>query len=169
MKMSHVGVFVALIAAGLCDAAEQAPPVVPAELKPPAGEELLIHALASGDQIYTCDGSKWVLSGPDAMLSDEAGRQVGSHFAGPTWQWSDGSRVTGRAVANATPDSESIPWLLLAAASHESEGVMKNVFSIQRLHTKGGRAPASGCTASRKDEKMRVHYTAEYYFYGTRR
>jgi len=152
MKMSHVGVFVALIAAGLCDAAEQAPPVVPAELKPPAGEELLIHALASGDQIYTCDGSKWVLSGPDAMLSDEAGR-----------------RVTGRAVANATPDSESIPWLLLAAASHESEGVMKNVFSIQRLHTKGGRAPASGCTASRKDEKMRVHYTAEYYFYGTRR
>src|SRR5580704_9105349 len=140
------GVFAALIAVGLHSAAEQAPPAVPDELKPSAGEELLLHALASGDQIYTCDGSKWILSGPDAKLSDEAGRPAGSHFAGPTWQWSDGSRVTGRPVANATPDPESIPWLLLTATSHEGDGVMKNVSSIQRLHTKGGKAPASGCT-----------------------
>jgi len=163
------GVFAALIAAGLYGAAEQAPPAVPAELKPPAGEELLLHALASGDQIYTCDGSKWILSGPDAKLSDEAGRQVGSHFAGPTWQWSDGSRVTGRLVANATPDPESIPWLLLTAASHEGGGVMKNVSSIQRINTKGGMAPTSGCMASRKDAKARIHYTADYYFYVPRR
>jgi hypothetical protein len=163
------GVFAALIAAGLHSVAEQAPPAVPDELKPPTGEELLLHALASGDQIYTCDGSKWILSGPDAKLSDEAGRPAGSHFAGPTWQWSDGSRVTGRPVANATPDPESIPWLLLTAASHEGGGVMKNVSSIQRLHTKGGRAPASGCTASSKDSKVRIHYTADYYFYVPRR
>jgi hypothetical protein len=169
MKMSHFGLLAASIAAELYGAAEQAPPAVPAELKPPAGEELLLHAVASGDQIYACDGSKWILSGPDARLSDEAGRQAGSHFAGPTWQWSDGSRVTGRPVANATPDPESIPWLLLTATSHEGDGVMKNVSSIQRLHTKGGQAPASGCVESRKDAKVRVHYTADYYFYGTRR
>ena len=169
MRMSHFGVFAALIATELCGAAEQAPSAVPAELKPPAGEELLLHAHGSGDQIYTCDGSKWILSGPDAKLLDETGRQVGIHFAGPTWQWSDGSRVTGRLVANATPDAESIPWLLLTATGHEGDGAMKNVSSIQRLHTKGGLAPASGCTAARKDEKARVHYTADYYFYGTRR
>jgi hypothetical protein len=174
--MSQIGlpgairfVFAALIAAGLHSAAEQAPPAVPDELKPSAGEKLLLHALASGDQIYTCDGSTWILSGPDAKLSDEAGRPAGSHFAGPAWQWSDGSRVTGRPVASATPDPESIPWLLLTAASHEGGGVMKNVSSIQRLHTKGGRAPASGCTASRKDAKVRIHYTADYYFYVPRR
>ena len=30
-----------------------------------------------------------------ANLFDEAGHKVGSHFTGPTWQWSDGSQVTG--------------------------------------------------------------------------
>ena len=163
VKFMYLGMFAVLIAA------QQVPPSVPDELKPPPGEELVVHALASGDQIYTCDGSKWTLSGPDAKLSDEAGRETGSHFAGPTWQWSDGSRVTGKPVANATPDPESIPWLLLTATGHEGNGVMKTVSSIQRLHTKGGKAPTSGCSASRKDDKVRIHYTADYYFYAPRR
>src|SRR5580692_11662397 len=169
VRSVRLGLFAALITAPLHGAAEQAPPSVPDELRPPASEELLMRALASGDQIYTCDGSKWTLTGPDARLSDEAGRQAGSHFAGPTWQWSDGSRVTGKPVANATPDPESIPWLLLTATGHEGDGVMKMVSSIQRLHTKGGKAPASGCTASSKDAKVRIHYTADYYFYVPRR
>jgi len=163
------GVFWASITAYSHTAMAQALPAVPDQLKPSAREELLLHALASGDQIYTCDGSKWILSGPDARLSDETGRPAGFHFAGPAWQWSDGSRVTGRPVANATPDPESIPWLLLTATSHEGDGVLKNVSSIQRLHTKGGQAPTSGCTASRKDATARIHYTADYYFYVPRR
>jgi hypothetical protein len=173
LKTSHVaparavgfGLLAALIAGGLQSAAAQAPRDVPDELKPPAGEELILQALGSGDQIYTCDGVKWTLSGPDAKLSDKAGHEAGRHFAGPTWQWSDGSRVTAKPVANRTPNPESIPWLLLTATGHEGDGVMKSVASIQRLHTKGGKAPASGCTAARKDEKIRIHYTADYYFY----
>lgn len=106
-----------------------------------------------------------MLSRPDAKLSDESGKQLGSHFAGPTWEWSDGSRVVGRAVANATPDPDSIPWLLLTATEHQGNGVMKNVSSIQRLSTKGGKAPAGGCDASHKGEETRSHYTAVYYFY----
>jgi hypothetical protein len=106
-----------------------------------------------------------VLSGPDAKLLGESGKQVGSHFAGPTWEWSDGSRVIGRPVANATPDPESIPWLLLTAAQHEGEGVMKSVSSIQRLSTKGGKPPSGGCDASRKGEETRSRYTAVYCFY----
>jgi hypothetical protein len=168
-KGVRFGLSAVLIVVGLHGAAEQLPRDVPEELKPPAGEELVLRAMASGDQIYTCDGSKWTLSGPDAKLSDEAGREVGSHFSGPTWRWSDGSRVTGKPVANATPNPESIPWLLLKATGHEGDGAMKNVSSIQRLHTKGGKAPASGCTASRKEEKMRIHYTADYYFYAPKR
>jgi hypothetical protein len=106
-----------------------------------AGEQLGAHARASGQQIYVCDGSKWTLSAADAKLFDEAGRQVGSHFAGPTWQWSDGSRLTGRPIASVTPDPESIPWLLLTATGHTGDGAMKNVASIQRVQTKGGKAP----------------------------
>jgi Protein of unknown function (DUF3455) len=155
----------AAVAVGLHGAEGQTQPPAPDTLRPPAGEHLRTHAHASGQQIYTCDGSKWILSGPDAKLFDEAGQQVGSHFAGPTWQWSDGSRVTAKPVASATPDPESIPWLLLTATDHTGDGVMKNVSSIQRLQTKGGKAPANGCEESHKGAQARVSYTADYYFY----
>ena len=156
--------FTALLIVDVCGRA-QIPPPVPDNLKPPANEILALQARAAGDQIYICDGSMWTLSGPDAKLLDDAGKQVGSHFAGPTWEWSDGSRVTGRAVANATPDPESIAWLLLTATQHEGDGVMKSVSSIQRLSTKGGKPPINGCDASHKGQQARSHYTAVYYFY----
>jgi hypothetical protein len=165
IRLAWCGLLALWILAGFRNVAGQAPPPVPSELKPPSGEELVLRVVASGDQIYTCDGSKWTLVGPDAKLSDERGREAGSHFAGPTWQWSDGSRVIGKPIANATPDPDSIPWLLLTATGHQGDGVMSKVSSIQRLHTKGGKAPASGCSASSKDEKLRVPYTADYYFY----
>jgi uncharacterized protein DUF3455 len=157
--------FAAALAVGLHSAEGQTQPSAPDSLKPAAGEHLRVHARAAGQQIYTCDGSKWILSGPDAKLFDEAGQTVGSHFAGPTWQWSDGSRVTAKPVASATPDPESIPWLLLTATGHTGDGVMQNVSSIQRLQTKGGKAPASGCEQSHKGAQARVSYTADYYFY----
>jgi Protein of unknown function (DUF3455) len=169
--LADVLLYAAVIAAvvgGLRSAHGQSLPSTPEALKPPAGEHLQAHVHASGQQIYVCDGSKWTLSRPDAKLFDETGKQVGAHFAGPTWQWSDGSRVTGKPIANATPDPESIPWLLLTATGHIGDGVMKNVSSIQRLQTKGGKAPADGCGASHKGEQARVAYTADYYFYAPR-
>ena len=153
-----------LLLPGLCGWG-QTLPSGPANLKPPAGEALARQVRATGDQIYTCDGSNWTLLRPDAKLLDESGKQVGVHFAGPTWEWSDGSRVVGRPVANATPDPDSIPWLLLTAIAHEGQGVMNNVSSIQRFSTKGGKAPGAGCDASHKGQEYRSHYTAVYYFY----
>lgn len=158
---------VALLVLDLCGRA-QSPPAVPDNLKPPASETLVRQARAVGDQVYVCDGSNWALSRPDAKLLDGSGRQIGSHFAGPTWEWSDGSRVVGRPVANATPDPDSIPWLLVTATQHQGDGAMKNVSSIQRLSTKGGKAPTGGCDASHKGEEARSHYSAVYYFYTKR-
>ena len=143
----------------------QSRPSVPDNLKPPATERLAREVRAEGDQIYNCDGSAWVFVGPEAKLFDDNGKQVGSHFAGPTWEGTDGSRVVGRPIANAAPDPGSIPWLLLTATDHQGDGVMKQVSSIQRLSTKGGKAPATGCDAAHKGEKMRAHYTATYRFY----
>jgi hypothetical protein len=153
----------ALVVLNLCHA--QGVPAVPDNLKPTASEVLIRQARADGDQIYSCDGSAWVLSRPDAKLFNEAGEQIGSHFAGPTWEWSDGSRVMGKAVANATPDPDSIAWLLLTATDHQGHGIMEHISRIQRLSTKGGKAPASGCNVSHKGEEVRSHYTAVYYFY----
>ena len=134
-------------------------------LKPPASETLAYQARATGDQIYTCDGTAWQSTKPDAKLFAESGKPIGSHFAGPTWEWSDGSRVIGRALANASPDPDSIPWLLLTATDHQGEGVMRRVSSIQRVSTKGGKAPTGGCDPSQKGKEARSPYTAVYYFY----
>lgn len=137
----------------------------PDNLKPPSNERPILQANAEGDQIYVCDGSSWLLSRPDAKLFADFGKQIGSHFAGPTWEYSDGSRVMAEPVATATPNPESIPWLLLKATDHQGKGKMQRVTSIQRLSTRGGKAPATGCDAQHKGQEARSHYTALYLFY----
>jgi len=106
---------------------------------------------------------------PRAELLGENGQRVGRHFAGPTWEASDGSRVVGKMIANLpSPDSGSIPWLLISAVSHEGTGKMTRVESIQRLNTKGGKAPAAGCDAAHTNAETSAPYEADYYFYGAR-
>jgi hypothetical protein len=147
-------------------AAQQVPP----QLQPPAGEKLLLQVHAKGDQVYTCKGDAaqftWALKAPDAQLFDKDGKPFGKHFAGPSWEASDGSRVTGKAVANApSPDADSIPWLLVNIISHDGSGVLSKATTIQRLKTKGGKAPASGCDVSHVGQEVRVPYSADYLFY----
>src|ERR1700722_16986048 len=106
------------LAAGLLLSLSARAQQVPKELQPPANEQLLLQVHAKGDQIYTCkaDGAQfaWTLKAPDAQLFDKSGKAFGKHFEGPSWQANDGSRITGKAVANApSPDADSIPWLLL--------------------------------------------------------
>jgi len=143
---------------------------VPSQLQPPAGERLFLTLHAKGDQVYTCkaDGSNfaWVLKAPDADLYDADRKPFGKHFAGPSWMASDGSRVTGKAVANApSPDPDSIPWLLVHVVSHEGEGVLSRATSIQRLNTKGGKAPSSDCDAAHVNQEFRAPYSADYLFF----
>jgi hypothetical protein len=40
-------------------------------------------------------GFAWTLLAPEAFLFDRAGRKIGSHYAGPTWETFDGSKVGG--------------------------------------------------------------------------
>jgi hypothetical protein len=143
---------------------------VPQQIQPPANEQLLLRVHAKGDQIYTCkaDGAQftWTLKAPDAQLFDKDGKPFGKHFAGPSWEANDGSRVTGKAVANApSPDADSIPWLLVNILTHDGSGVLSRATTIQRLNTKGGKAPASGCDASHAGQEVRVPYSADYLFY----
>jgi hypothetical protein len=143
---------------------------VPAALQAPANEQLLVQVHAKGDQIYSCkvDGSQvgWTLKAPEAQLFDKDGKTFGKHFAGPSWEASDGSRVVGKAAANvASPDPDSIPWLLVKVVSHAGDGVLTRVTSIQRINTKGGKAPASGCDAGHAGKEVRVAYSADYVFF----
>ena len=135
-----------------------------------AKEQPLLQVHAKGDQVYTCksDAARftWTLKAPDAQLFDKDGKAFGKHSAGPSWEASDGSRVTGKAVARATsPDADSVPWLLVHIVSRDGSGMLSSVTSVQRLNTKGGKAPASGCDASHLGQEVRVPYTADYLFY----
>lgn len=92
-----------------------------------AKEQPLLQVHAKGDQVYTCKSDAaqltWTLKAPDAQLFDKDGKPFGKHSAGPSWEASDGSRVTGKAVANTlSPDADSIPWLLVNVISHDGSG-----------------------------------------------
>jgi hypothetical protein len=156
----------------LCAAAQgNLQSTLPSNLRVPATQKLLFQAHGVGGQIYTCKAATgtyaWTLEAPDAQLLDIHGEVLGRHFAGPTWEAKDGSSVVGKAVATAaSPDPHSVPWLLLDAIRHEGNGRMNQVLSIQRLDTKGGKAPANGCDDSHVGAETRVPYEAEYYFYG---
>ena len=147
---------------------------IPPQIQPLANEVLLLKVHAKGDQIYTCKEESgqfaWTLKAPDAQLFDKDGKPFGKHFAGPSWEANDGSRVTGKAVANApSPNADSVAWLLLQVLTHEGIGVLSRVASIQRLDTKGGKAPASGCDATHAGQEHRVAYSADYLFYAPKR
>jgi hypothetical protein len=144
----------------------------PASLAPAADQNLAFALPATGVQKYTCQasgtGAAWTFVAPDAKLFDSYGRQVGTHFAGPTWQYKDGSTVVGAKVSAATLDLTAVPWLLLSAASHGPVlGKMTNVTTIQRLSTTGGNAPTTGCDTSHLGATADVPYTAKYFFYYT--
>lgn len=147
-------------------------PEVPDAIKAPADEKVVLVAHAAGSQIYTCgkgdDGKpQWTLKAPEAQLRDTKGALIGHHSAGPSWKHIDGSTVTGKAVAKApAPDASSIPWLLVTVVSHSGQGVLERVTSIQRLHTKGGQAPAAEkCDPSKPNVETWIPYSADYYFF----
>lgn len=129
-----------------------------------------IEAFGKGVQIYACKASgttyAWTLKAPDATLSDARGKVLGKHFAGPTWQASDGSTVVGELLnASPSPGPGAIPWLVLRATSHTGNGVMASVQYILRTHTEGGVAPVSGCDAGHEGAEVRVPYNAVYVFF----
>ena len=146
---------------------------VPEAIKPGPHESLAFVTPANGVQIYPCRASKdrpgayeWAFVAPDAELFDRQGNSVGRHYAGPYWELADGSKVVASVKARAdAPQADAIPWLLLSARSVGPEGSLSKVSSIQRLSTRGGRAPENGCSQATAGTSARVHYTANYYFF----
>jgi hypothetical protein len=151
-------------------------PVVSDTLKVPSSDTLSFTAWAKGVQIYECRANKdnanqyeWVLKAPEADLFDARGKKIGHHYGGPSWASNDGSKVMGE-VKGSEPstDANAIPWLLLSAKTHEGNGIFSQVNTIQRLETRGGKAPSGGCDQSSMGKQLQVPYTAVYYFYDSK-
>jgi hypothetical protein len=128
----------------------------------PPGARLLLAAKGVGAQIYSCTEGHWVLKAPAAKLLDADGKQIGTHFAGPTWRLTDGSEVKGKALASRpSPDAASVPWLLVQAVPESGKGKFADVSYITRTNTRGGAAPKEACTTG----ALSVPYQADYSFY----
>jgi len=159
---------------GIAAASVEIVSTAPDSLKVSSGETLAQVAHAIGYQIYACTarndqtGFEWVLKAPEADLFDHAGKTLGKHYAGPTWESVDGSKVVGELKARAdSPDGQSIPWLLLKAKSRAGEGRFAAVTSIQRIETVGGNPPVQACDQTQRGEVSRVPYAATYLFYAS--
>jgi len=148
-------------------------PTVPDAIAVPEGAVVTAHFHARGAQVYACGAGPaggaayaWTLKRPDATLSGDDGRPVGTHTAGPTWTSSDGSAIVGKKLAQAdAPESTAVPWLLLGAVSTTGAGIFADVTFVQRVATSGGKPPADGCGADNVGAEQPVQYTADYYFY----
>ena len=161
--------FALSLAAGAAAAAEP----VPDSLAPPAGLKRVLEASAVGVQIYRCKTPKdaasgaalaWTLEGPRASLTDQRGEAVARHYAGPTWEATDGSKITGKVAARAdATEKGAVAWLLLTAESAGNPGRFDKVRAVQRLYTSGGSAPAGAC--AKLDEVLEVPYRAMYVFW----
>lgn len=140
-------------------------PVGCEQLYAPVGNSVAFKVYASGVQVYTWNGSTWGFVGPIATLYSNSGLtgKVGTHYAGPTWKSNSGSLVIGKNPVRCTPNSDSIPWLLLEADETDNAGIFAGVTYIQRVNTVGGTAPAEPGTLD--GEQAFVPYTTEYVFY----
>jgi hypothetical protein len=155
---------------------QPAVPNVPKEIAVPPGYKLLFKLEAKGVQIYkTVKGAggvlEWVPDAPLADLFEEKSGKAGWHYEGPSWEAVDGSKV----IRDKTIDLKSapapknpkqdIPWLLVKVKTAEGkDGKLSHVVYIQRIQTKGGKAPVE--RPWRVGTKAGVEYKAEYYFYG---
>jgi len=154
-----------LLLSGFLASASAAETPLPGAIAAP-GETVVLSVHAEGAQVYECkagaDGkSAWAFREPIAALLVD-GKTVGRHYAGPNWEYSDGSAVVGKAVGNApgaTPND--IPWLRLEVVSRRGSGVLDGVTTVQRIHTQGGKLEGSCDTVG---TFRSAPYSADYLF-----
>ncbi|MBV8743988.1 MAG: DUF3455 domain-containing protein [Xanthobacteraceae bacterium] len=140
---------------------------IPVKLAPPQEGPLVGKYAAKGVQIYVCSikggANEWVFKAPEAELTDAQGRPFARHYAGPTWEASDGSKIVGEVLASEpAPKAGAIPWLLLSTKSLGS-GVLADTRFAQRVNTSGGVGPTGACPTV--GTERRVDYMADYIFY----
>jgi hypothetical protein len=143
----------------------EVPAQVPAAIAAP-GEVIAVTFHAEGAQLYECKPDAdnklvWQFREPIATLLLD-GKTVGTHYAGPNWQHTDGSGVRAKALGSVPGTSANdIPWLRLEVTGQRGNGTLTQVTTVQRINTKGG-ALHGTCEAAGAFRS--VPYSADYVF-----
>jgi hypothetical protein len=130
------------------------------------GETAVLKLHAEGAQVYECkngtDGTlAWAFREPVATLILD-GKTVGRHYAGPTWEYADGSAVVGQVAGTAPGEmAADIPLLKLAITSRRGNGGLSPATTVQRINTVGGRLNGTCYKAGTFES---VPYSAGYVF-----
>ena len=148
---------------------------LPDAVKVPAGHKVVWETVGVGEITYECRAKasassanefEWVFVGPQAVLNDRSGKQVGKYFGPPaTWEAMDGSKLTATQLAVAPAGSGNIPLQLVKANPTVGMGALNGVTHIQRVATRGGTAPGSVCSAAMAGMRSVVNYQADYIFW----
>ncbi len=172
LKMPLNAVIVWLVALAIVLLVAQVAAQVPSAIAVADGTAIVtLHA--EGAQIYQCksdsDGKSpsqktaltWQFREPIATLILE-GKSVGRHYAGPNWDYIDGSGVKGKVAASApgaTPND--ISWLKLDVVDHRGDGILSSAATVQRINTRGGAAQGP---CENEGDYRNVPYSADYVF-----
>ena len=163
----NMPLFVFALSVGLFGATAESQPFTEASAgiaTPGLTIAIVLHA--EGAQVYECraaaDGNlAWRAREPTATLIFE-NSTVGRHYAGPRWEYADGSMVQAKS-ASSTPGATvgDIPWLHLDVVNQRGNGKLSGVTEVQRVNTHGGVAsgPCNEAGAFRS-----VPYSADYIF-----
>ncbi|XP_059077892.1 uncharacterized protein LOC131876491 [Cryptomeria japonica] len=156
---------------------EKSKPVgLPLSLSISNGHVPITSYFGEGMQIYSFNGSTWVIKNVSAQLSSVPGQEVvgkhyflseiDSHGGQPTWEtFKPSSRVTAKLQSREVVDQNSIPWLSLQTTSSvDSKYSLAPISYIQRVSTTDGKPPESVNGAQIGDIYMSP-YTAIYWFY----
>lgn len=150
---------------------------IPAEVDVPSnrpyGNSRVATYYAIGVQKYRAQAKtnspgvyEWVFIAPKADLFNSSNVHVGVHGAGPYWALTPFDSIFAQAYTpakTATPDPNSVPWLLLMPKTGKDPiGLFHYVSYIQRIATVGGKAPAAAPQSA--TDSIDVPYTAIYRF-----
>ena len=177
LSLSFLAISASLLLAACGTTAQQQAPFdqtsLPASIQVPAGNKIALETVGVGEITYECRDkanapgmTEWVFVGPNAVLNDRSGKQVGKYYGPPaTWESLDGSKLTAVQLAVAPSSPGSLPFQLVKGNAAMGSGMMTGVTHIQRVALKGGVAPASECSAAKKGTKEIVKYQADYIFW----
>ena len=165
----------AAVAFSLPAAAVPEPAGLSQSLRAPANEAPAFMLSGNGVYVYECRQSaldpnayEWSFTVPDATLYDGSRTMARHATVGLFEATSDRSTTSGIVRASQAAGVANLPWISMQAQPLSAEGLFAGVTSIQRVNTKGGAAPTSGCGPSTLGGEARVAYQADYYFYKQR-
>ncbi|MEN9560678.1 MAG: hypothetical protein RLZZ502_1889 [Pseudomonadota bacterium] len=147
---------------------------LPESIQVGEGYKIAYEAVGLGTVLYRCTGLTeegrrryvWQFVGPDAKLLDREGVQVGTYTGPPTYfQLKDGSGTSANGMRVSSNGAGNLTLQILEAHSSNGNGALTGVKFIQRINTKGGAAPANGCTVQNTGAEQKVQFQADYIYW----